>query len=129
MLTESELVLKVRLLEAENYALREEVRELRRVFADDDVPMIPGVTAKERQVFATLWKREGVVSRHQIMSALYGAIIDDAPDPKIADVFICKLRKKLGPLGITIVTVWGHGWRLEDKSAVTAPTSPAEVTQ
>ena len=129
MLTESELVLKVRLLEAENYALREEVRELRRVFADDDVPMIPGVTAKERQVFATLWKREGVVSRHQIMSAIYGAIIDDAPDPKTVDVFICKLRKKLVPLGITIVTVWGQGWRLEDKSAVTVPTSPAGATQ
>ena len=32
--------------------------------------------------------------------------------PKIIDVQICKMRRKLTPIGISIETVWGEGYRL-----------------
>jgi two-component system cell cycle response regulator CtrA len=37
-------------------------------------------------------------------------------DPKMVDVIICKLRKKMKPLGIKILTLWGHGYYLEEGS-------------
>lgn len=35
-------------------------------------------------------------------------------DPKMVDVVICKLRKKLSALGVKVKTLWGHGYYLED---------------
>jgi hypothetical protein len=35
-------------------------------------------------------------------------------DPKMTDVVICKLRKKLDPLGIKILTLWGRGYYLSE---------------
>lgn len=37
-------------------------------------------------------------------------------DPKMVDVVICNMRKRLKPLGISITTVWGHGYFLNDIS-------------
>lgn len=51
-----------------------------------------------------------IVPRDAIYTALYG--MDGERDPKIVDVLICKLRKKLAPEGITIATAWGDGWRM-----------------
>jgi hypothetical protein len=34
-------------------------------------------------------------------------------DPKMVDVVICNLRKKLKPFGVTIHTLWGHGYFLD----------------
>jgi len=34
-------------------------------------------------------------------------------DPKMVDVVICNLRKKLKPFGLTIQTLWGHGYYLD----------------
>jgi hypothetical protein len=34
-------------------------------------------------------------------------------DPKMVDVVICNLRKKLKPFGLTIHTLWGHGYYLD----------------
>ena len=39
----------------------------------------------------------------------------DEPEPKIIDVFICKLRRKLvenGAEGLSVDTVWGQGYIL-----------------
>jgi two-component system cell cycle response regulator CtrA len=42
------------------------------------------------------------------LTHLYGGM--DEPDPKIIDVFVCKLRKKLAGYGEHhIETVWGRG--------------------
>jgi len=43
-------------------------------------------------------------------------------DPKIVDVIICKLRKKLKPKGVSISTIWGHGYYIpkEAKAALSA---------
>lgn len=36
----------------------------------------------------------------------------DQPEIKIVDVYVCKIRKKLKPLGIDIQTIWGRGYRM-----------------
>lgn len=53
-------------------------------------------------------------SKDQLYFAMYGDD-DQAPDPKIVDVYICKIRKKL-PIGVTINTVWGLGYEMSDAS-------------
>lgn len=45
-----------------------------------------------------------------------------APDPKIIDVFVCKLRKKLQRVGANprhIETIWGFGYKLVDEPTQT----------
>ena len=42
--------------------------------------------------------------------------VEDDRDSKIADVFVCKLRKKLEPLSIEIETLWGDGYRINPKT-------------
>jgi len=45
----------------------------------------------------------------------------DEPEPKIIDVFICKLRRKLelaGARGVSIDTVWGQGYILRETEAM-----------
>lgn len=37
----------------------------------------------------------------------------DEVEPKIVDVFICKLRRKLDPFGIQVRTLWGHGYAID----------------
>ena len=78
------------------------------------------LTKKENDLLLLLARRKGsLVSRDQMMDALYSASPDDAPERKIIDVFICKIRKKLNDLavdhpilGSVIETVWGRGYRL-----------------
>jgi two-component system cell cycle response regulator CtrA len=55
------------------------------------------------------------------MSRAYG--VEDGPDQRILDVFVCKLRRKLAAAGSAEIvrTIWGRGYVLEDPS-------PAEVT-
>lgn len=43
-------------------------------------------------------------------------ILGDQPDIKIIDVYICKVRKKLAPFGIEIVTRWGVGYAMPAES-------------
>lgn len=54
------------------------------------------LTAKEYLILKLLALKNGqTISKEQILNHLYNEI-DDEPDIKIVDVFICKLRKKLG---------------------------------
>lgn len=53
-----------------------------------------------------------MVSKEALLEWLYQLSADDEPDLKIIDVWICKLRKKLKPLGIRIDTTWGRGYAL-----------------
>ena len=57
-------------------------------------------------------------------SSLYAG--QDEPGPKIIDVFICKLRKKLAPATDgrhVIETVWGGGYCLREADAVVVQTA------
>lgn len=51
-----------------------------------------------------------VLTKQQIMDACYSGM--DEPEITIVDVFVCKTRKKLDPLGVRIDTSWGVGYGL-----------------
>jgi len=94
--------------------LRERVRQLEEALAPAavTVPLEWALTAAEARVFAHLTTRE-IASKQSIMAALYSLRPDlDEPEIKIVDVFICKMRKKIAPFGVKIVTVWGQGYAL-----------------
>jgi two-component system cell cycle response regulator CtrA len=54
------------------------------------------------------------VTKEAFLNHLYGGM--DEPEPKIVDVFICKLRKKLqDATGKNYVqTIWGRGYKVSD---------------
>lgn len=74
------------------------------------------LTKKEYQIAEVLALRKGVVlSKEAILDHLYGGL--DEPNPKIIDVFICKIRKKLQVMGVgnLIETNWGRGYMVIDQ--------------
>lgn len=80
------------------------------------------LTGKELSMFETLVKHKGSVrTKEQLVSAMYG-VVDEIPDMKIIDVFICKIRdklnKKMPGLGDSIETVWGRGYTFNHKTSV-----------
>jgi two-component system cell cycle response regulator CtrA len=71
------------------------------------------LSTKEYQILELLCLRAGAtLTKEVFLNHLYGE--RDEPDPKIIDVFVCKLRKKLAaaaPKGdACIETVWGRGY-------------------
>ena len=73
------------------------------------------LTKKEYQIAEILALRKGaVLSKEAILDHLYGGL--DEPNPKIIDVFVCKIRKKLQMLGVDdfVETNWGHGYMVID---------------
>lgn len=67
------------------------------------------LTGKEYAMLELMALRKGsLITKEMFLNHLYGGM--DEPEIKIIDVFICKVRKKLGP-GI-IETVWGRGYVL-----------------
>jgi two-component system, cell cycle response regulator CtrA len=70
------------------------------------------LTRKEYELLEALILRSGrTLSKDTILSLLYGGM--DEPNPKIIDVFVCKLRKKLSDAlnGVSpIRTVYGIGY-------------------
>jgi len=94
--------------------------------ADSDVMMRAfnpwKLTWKELGVLFAIMRRPNGVSRDQIMLALYsGAPVDDQPEIKVIDVFVCKVRRKLAEIDDeryalprdTIKTLWGKGYRID----------------
>lgn len=79
------------------------------------------LSSNEAAMFVKLAERRGAtVSREALMQAMHGLNPDDEPEMKLIDVMICKLRKKMKPLGIDIATAWGRGWRLVQTVEVAA---------
>jgi len=104
-------LLEIARLRNENEDLREQVRQLKAVLAPEiEVPLEWGLSASERTIVQTLIARP-VATRQMIWKSLYDGMKDDR-DPKVIDVFMCKIRHKLRPAGIVISTVWGRGWAL-----------------
>src|SRR3712207_9577341 len=58
-----------------------------------------------------------LLTKERFLNGLY-ADAEEAPDLKIVDVFVCKLRRKLAACGAAemIRTVWGRGHVLFDPS-------------
>lgn len=102
---------RIEALEADNDRLRERIAELEAAFGMDVLPPIEWrLTMSEARVFGVILKRE-LASKEAIMVALYG--FEERADPKIADVFVCKIRGKLKPFGVQIRTRWGHGYFMD----------------
>ena len=83
------------------------------------------LTGKEYAVLELLTLRKGmVITKEALLNHLYGGM--DEPEPKIVDVFVCKLRKKLAHAGVRelIGTAWGRGYILR-APAETGPGHPA----
>lgn len=79
------------------------------------------LTVSEWAIVERLARRGGrIVSRHALMEAIYGA--ETERDPKIIDVFICKVRGKFRALGgdRLIESEWGKGYRLVIEPGETA---------
>ena len=61
------------------------------------------------------------LTKEMFLNHLYGGM--DAPEIKIIDVFICKMRKKLASSSDGrdyVETVWGRGYVLREPSEVEA---------
>jgi two-component system, cell cycle response regulator CtrA len=74
------------------------------------------LTGKEHRMLELLCLRKGTtLSKEVFLNQLYSGL--DEPEPKIIDVFICKLRKKLAKASggrNYIETIWGRGYVLRE---------------
>lgn len=53
-----------------------------------------------------------ILTKEAALEWMYQITPDKEPEMKIIDVYICKARKKLTPIGVRIDTVWGKGYAL-----------------
>ncbi|BCH63023.1 hypothetical protein RvVAT039_02390 [Agrobacterium vitis] len=91
----------------------EAARQTRKLLSAPDVELRAdlNLTPKERALLSALAAKKGaVVSKEALLHLTYGSS-DDAPDVKILDVMICKIRPKL-PLSVRIETRFGQGYVL-----------------
>lgn len=86
-----------------------------------------GLTSKEADILVLL--SDGCVhSKDGVLSVVCSDRIDDPPDAKIVDVWVCKIRQKLAGTAIVIETKWGLGCFVPDtaqlKRAMAGETLP-----
>lgn len=102
--------------------LRDEIRDLKKAFAGSEWVMPTkylGLTGGEADLLRLFYSNRGkVVTKSGMYVALYSDREPDrSPDPKIIDVFVCKLRAKLQRWDIKIETVWGTGYYITPEMA------------
>ena len=78
------------------------------VVRGDRFVLLPDTQFEILALFVRAYPR--MVSRQSLMNWLYQLRPDEEPEPKILDVYVCHLRRKLKPLGVGFETVWGRGW-------------------
>lgn len=66
-------------------------------------------TRSEQVLLRLILSTKGVVTKQYALTVLYPNPADE-PENKILDVFLCKIRKKLGEHRLAIAVVWGRGW-------------------
>lgn len=121
----------VDMVEHEQGGARLKVNLTRRTIQVNDEPV--RLTGKELSMMLMFASAPGrVMSKEMILGHMYTEGLDDEPDMKIIDVFVCKLRKKLTDVHADanfIETVWGRGYRLginkhdDDSAGVSANLS------
>lgn len=106
-------------LRAENEELFERVTQLKKQAMGSlpDTPIAWRLTEREEKLVKLLMARQ-TVNREVAMSHLYEEYSDGGAEQKILDVFICKIRKKLTPLGFILHTHWGRGWYFDTETRV-----------
>lgn len=96
--------------------LRERVRQLEATLRPESIMAYSysklRLSTQEAQFLAILLTRNHICTREQLYSALYFDYDEDeSPTPKILDVIVCKLRKKLRRVcDGKIDTIWGRGY-------------------
>lgn len=71
------------------------------------------LTTQEMELLSRLAKVfPRVLSKETALDHLYQLDPDGEAEMKIVDVLICKIRKKVEPLGLRIYTQWGKGYAL-----------------
>lgn len=98
------------------HQLTGEMEMLARAYLEPVVIPLPGIkfTASEARIIARLAQGNGdLVTKQQLMDALYFDRPGDEPCLKIVDVFICKTRKKMGAAAFHIETIFGQGYALK----------------
>lgn len=85
----------------------------RRETSSDVYTYVGGLTRKEAEIVAAI-VRYGRATKASLYHSLYGGTdAEEQREPKIIDVYVCKIRKKLRPLGVAIGTQWGVGYTME----------------
>jgi two-component system cell cycle response regulator CtrA len=119
---------RMQVLEAENTALRDRVAFLEQEIGlanAENAGLYFDLTPREAICFGVLLNNKAP-RRSTFMAALYSDRADDEIEPKIIDVFICKIRKKMRPLGIEIKTHWGEAYEMPVESKAKARELMAE---
>lgn len=76
-------------------------------------------TEDEFSVFITLFNALGKTKTREQLLKAFCSLIDDAPEIKIIDVHISRIRKKISGMTLTIQNVWGGGYRIIHSGGVT----------
>lgn len=107
------------ILERKNLILEDEIERLNVLLRDlkkasgllnPEVPACFGLTGKEAMIFSIIMARP-IARKEEVMAWYVSEYAEaDIPDPKIVDVFVCKLRKKAKLYGIDVQTKWGEGY-------------------
>lgn len=83
-----------------------------------DLPPELDIPKNMGALLTMLLKRE-IITRQGALLAIYSGMRnawDQEPDPKIVDVFVCKLRGKLKNYGIKISCKWGFGYFIDSEN-------------
>lgn len=74
-------------------------------------------TRQQSAVLAVMLKRNEITKAqiHQILEQNRPTEGREATDPKLVDVVVCHLRKKLKPHNVEIETIWGTGYLIPPK--------------
>ena len=117
-----DLAARLEAVEDENDLLRERVKQLEEVLGFRFLPpAIWGLTGSEAAVVGCLLARD-LATKEALHLATQRSGADEPSEPKIVDVYICKVRKKLRRFGIEITTRWGVGYELTPEMKAHART-------
>jgi DNA-binding winged helix-turn-helix (wHTH) protein len=85
---------------------------------EDNIRFKCHFSPKELQLVLMLMKHKGrLLSKEVMWFAIYGARPEcDQADPKIVDVFLCRVRRKLAKYNIMIGTVWSRGYIIDEEN-------------
>lgn len=88
------------------------VDPLRNIMTVDGVPV--KLTPREAEIADFLvrhWRR--TVTKVTLHTEVYGLDPNGGAEVKTLDVYISRLKRLLAPVGVTILTAWGRGWRIQ----------------
>lgn len=95
-------------------ALRDRVEELEALLGLQTFHATSLKLRPSEEALLSLLLKGALVVPSRALIVIYGGLPEaDQPDLKIIDVWLCKLRRKLRPFGITIKNDWGRGYYMD----------------